>query len=255
MNIQILDSYEQISIARAEIFAQVVTQKPDAVLGLATGSTPIGMYRELIRRHKENGLSFARVTTFNLDEYIGLQPEHPQSYRRFMQENLFSQIDVPPEKTHVPMGNIPNEQFDSYEKFCPYYESEIAKAGGIDVQVLGIGSDGHIAFNEPGTPLDSRTHVVELTEQTICDNARFFESRDDVPRRAVTMGVGTILEARKIVLIAVGKNKAEAIRGAIAGSITDQNTASALQQHSDTTFLLDRDAAKLLCDTKKQILN
>jgi glucosamine-6-phosphate deaminase len=246
MNILIFDNYEQISSAAADIFAKVLTQKPNAVLGLATGSTPLGMYRELIRRHKEERLSFARATTFNLDEYIGFSPEHPQSYRRFMQENLFSQIDIPPENTHVPLGNIPNEQFDSYETFCDFYESQIAKAGGIDVQILGIGSDGHIAFNEPGTPLDSRTHVVALTEQTIRDNARFFESIRDVPRRAITMGVGTILETRKIVLLATGKNKAEAIRGAIEEHMTVQNTASALQNHSDTTVILDRDAASLL---------
>ncbi|MDR1385200.1 MAG: glucosamine-6-phosphate deaminase [Planctomycetaceae bacterium] len=250
MNIIVFDDYEQVSRAAAEIFAKVLARKPNAVLGLATGSTPLGMYRELIRRHKKEQLSFARMTTFNLDEYIGLTPDHPQSYRRFMQENLFSQIDIPPENTHVPFGNIPNEQFDSYDTFCDYYESEIAKTGGIDVQILGIGSDGHIAFNEPGTPLDSRTHVVALTEQTIRDNARFFESIHDVPRQAITMGVGTILEARKIVLLATGKNKAEAIRGAIEEQMTDQNTASALQNHPDTTMILDHAAASLLRQKK-----
>jgi glucosamine-6-phosphate deaminase len=241
MEIIIQKSYEEISKSAAEVVAEVVNNKPDAVLGLATGSTPLGLYKELIRRHKEEGLDFSHVTTFNLDEYVGLAPNHDQSYHYFMHENLFRHINVPPENVHVPSGTTSN-----YRAFCDWYEQRIVDAGGIDVQVLGIGSDGHIAFNEPGSSLGSRTRLKTLAEQTIDDNARFFASKDDVPIYAITMGVGTILEAEKLLLVANGANKADAIADAIEGPVSASCTASALQLHPDAVYFIDGAAAAKL---------
>lgn len=241
MDIIICSSYEELSRRAARVVADVVKAKPNAVLGFATGSSPVGLYRELVRMHREGGLDFSRVTTFNLDEYVGLPPAHPQSYFHFMHENLFGHINVPRDRVHVPSGT----QKD-HAAFCAWYEARIRECGGIDVQVLGIGSDGHVAFNEPGSSLGSRTRMVTLTEQTLRDNARFFERPDDVPRHAISMGVGTILEARKCVLVANGKNKAPAVAAMAEGPITCMITASALQYHPDTTVFLDEAAAGLL---------
>lgn len=241
MEVIIKNTYEEMSKEAAREVAQVMNSKPNAVLGLATGSTPLALYKELIRMHQEEGLDFSQVTTFNLDEYVGLPKSHNQSYHYFMNENLFKHINIPRQNTYVPSGTTGN-----YEAFCRWYEQRIEECGGIDLQVLGIGSDGHIAFNEPGSSLGSRTRIKTLTRQTIEDNARFFDKVEDVPVYAITMGVGTILEARKIVLVANGEGKAEAVAGAIEGPVTSMCTASALQLHRDTMFFLDRNAASKL---------
>lgn len=241
MEIIIKDTYEQVSCAAADVVAATLHTKPNAVLGLATGSTPLGLYKELIRMHQEGTLDFAQVTSFNLDEYVGLSRRHPQSYHRFMHEHLFAHVNIPEPNRHVPSGTS-----DNYREYCQWYEARIEQCGGIDLQVLGIGGDGHIAFNEPGSSLGSRTRIKTLAKQTLEDNARFFESADDVPRYAITMGVGTILESRRIVLIANGENKADAVADAIEGPVTSMCTASALQMHRDTIVILDRGAASKL---------
>lgn len=225
----------------ADFLAKQITAKPDSVLGLATGSTPVQIYAELIARHQAGQLDFSEVTTFNLDEYVGLAPTDPHSYRYFMEENLFSQINIPPEQTHVPDGRALD-----FENYCQRYEKQIRDLGGIDLQLLGIGRDGHIAFNEPGSSLGSRTRLKTLTSETIRDNSRFFGSVEQVPRLAITMGVGTILETRKCLLVAFGENKAHAIAQAVEGPVTAQVTASALQLHPDVTVIVDQDAARHL---------
>ncbi|HVX14383.1 MAG TPA: glucosamine-6-phosphate deaminase [Pirellulales bacterium] len=232
---------EGVARTAARFVARLVRRKQNCVLGLATGGTPLGMYRELIRMHREEGLDFSHVATFNLDEYVGLEPTHPQSYRRFMQENLFDHLNVEPRHTHVPDGRALD-----FDAFCQQYERMIVEAGGIDLQVLGIGSDGHIAFNEPGSSLGSRTRLKTLTEETIRDNARFFGSAEQVPRLAVTMGVGTILESRQCLLLACGPTKARAIRDTVEGPVTAQVTASALQLHRDVIAVVDEEAGRLL---------
>lgn len=239
MEVVICSSYDELSNLAAEAVAGVIRNKPKAVIGLATGSSPLGLYKELIRMHKADGLDFSQVTSFNLDEYVGVGPDHEQSYRRFMNENLFEGINIDIAKTNVPDGLAKD-----YKRFCGAYEEKIAAAGGIDVQVLGIGSDGHIAFNEPGDSLASRTHTVTLNEQTIDDNARFFEKKEDVPIYACTMGVGTVLDARKCVLVANGKGKVKAVAAMIEGPISGMCTASALQMHNDTQVFLDEEAAR-----------
>jgi glucosamine-6-phosphate deaminase len=241
MRVIIERDYNGMSRRGAEMVADLVRKKPDCVLGLATGSTPIGLYKELIRMSREEGLDFSRVTSFNLDEYYGLGPEHDQSYRYFMEKNLFEGLKTRPKKTHVPDGLAPDP-----EAYCEQYERMIRDAGGIDLQVLGIGRDGHIGFNEPSSSLGSRTRLKTLTEETISDNARFFASADDVPKFAITMGVATIFEARRCVLLASGVNKAKVVREAIEGPITSQVTASALQLHRDTIVVLDEEAATAL---------
>lgn len=241
MEIVIKETYEELSQAAAQVVAQTLNSKPNAVLGLATGSTPLKLYQELIRRHKEEGLDFSQVTTFNLDEYVGLPKDHVQSYHYFMQENLFKHINVPQQNIYIPSGTT-----DNYHAFCSWYEQRIRECGGIDLQVLGIGGDGHIAFNEPGSSLGSRTRIKTLARQTIQDNARFFDQPNDVPNYAITMGVGTILEARKIILLANGQKKADAIAEALEGPVTCQCTASALQLHQDTMIFLDHAAASRL---------
>jgi len=238
MEIVICKDYDELSKLAAAEVAAVVREKPDAVLGLATGSSPVGLYAELIRLRKEEGLDFSEVTTFNLDEYIGLPPEREQSYRYFMNEKLFDHINIDKENTHLPDGMA-----DDVDTFCYEYESMIDASGGIDIQVLGIGSDGHIGFNEPGSSLASRTRIKTLTEQTIDDNARFFEKKEDVPIYAITMGVGTILDAERIVLVATGKNKAATVGDAFEGPVSCMCTASALQLHPDSVIFLDKDAA------------
>jgi glucosamine-6-phosphate deaminase len=225
----------------ARFVAELVRKKPDCVLGLATGSTPLLTYRELIRLHREESLDFSRVTTFNLDEYVGLASVHPQSYRQFMQVNLFDHLNVELTNTNVPDGRALD--FDNH---CRQYEQRIKDAGGIDLQILGIGSDGHIAFNEPGSSLGSRTRLKTLASETIRDNARFFGGEDKVPRLAVTMGVGTILESRRCLLLAFGPHKAGAVRDTVEGPVTAQVTASALQLHREVIGVFDEAAARLL---------
>jgi len=232
---------EAVSRKAAAMIADLVRRKPDAVLGLATGSSPLGTYRELIRLHREEGLDFSRVTTFNLDEYVGLPPSHPQSYRYFMQKNLFDHINIDPRRTHIPDGRALD-----FATSCATYEQQIRESGGIDLQLLGIGSVGHIAFNEPGSSLGSRTRLKTLARETIRDNARFFGSEEEVPKMAVTMGVGTILESRRCLLVAMGEGKAEAIERTVEGPVTAQVTASALQLHRDVVVVLDEPAASRL---------
>lgn len=241
MEIIVKDNSEQLSRSAATIVARVLNSKPNAVLGLATGSTPMGLYRELVRMHKDEGLDFSQVTTFNLDEYVGLTQRHPQSYHYFMHENLFKHINIPRQNVYIPSGTT-----DNYKAFCQWYEDEIKRHGGIDLQILGIGSDGHIAFNEPTSSLGSRTRIKTLAKQTIDDNARFFDSPDQVPVYAITMGVGTILEAHKILLLANGRAKAAAIAAAIEGPVTSMITASSLQLHRDAMAIIDREAASQL---------
>jgi glucosamine-6-phosphate deaminase len=241
MEVVVLPSYEQMSRAAAQVVADVLNTKPNAVLGMATGSTPLGLYQELVRRHREEGLDFTQVTTFNLDEYVGLRPEHKQSYHYFMHENFFQHVNIARGNIYIPSGTTSN-----YRSFCAWYERRIEECGGIDVQILGIGSDGHIAFNEPGSSLSSRTRLKTLAKTTIDDNARFFEKPSDVPTYAITMGVGTILEARTLLLLASGKNKAEAVAAMIEGPVTSMTTASALQLHESAQVFLDESAASQL---------
>lgn len=213
------------------------------VLGLATGGTPIPFYQELRRLHSEHGLSFKGVISFNLDEYIGLDRQHPQSYWRFMHEQLFDHIDIIPENIHIPDGTVDELVLRSH---CAAYERTIKNAGGIDLQILGIGTTGHIGFNEPGTTRDSRTDIVDLTEETRMSNSRFFDSIDEVPTKAISMGCGTILDAKQIALMAWGEQKAPVVRRALQGPVTSDCPASFLQDHPNATFYLDEAAASQL---------
>jgi glucosamine-6-phosphate deaminase len=238
MEVIVQPDYEQMSKVAAQIVVEILNAKPNAVLGMATGSTPLGLYQELVRLHREGQLDFSRVTTFNLDEYVGLSTSHPQSYHYFMREQFFQHVNIPPQNINIPSGTTSN-----YPAFCEWYEQRIEECGGIDLQILGIGSDGHIAFNEPTSSLSSRTRLKTLSKQTIDDNARFFDRREDVPVYAITMGVGTILDARQLVLVASGKAKAKAIAQAVEGPVTSMITASALQMHRDATVIVDEEAA------------
>jgi len=238
MEVVIQRDYEQMSKVAAQVVVEVLNAKPNAVLGMATGSTPLGLYQELVRLHNEEQLDFSRVTTFNLDEYVGLRVDHPQSYHYFMHEHFFKHVNIPRQNINIPSGTTSN-----YPAFCEWYEARIEECGGIDVQILGIGSDGHIAFNEPTSSLSSRTRLKTLSKMTIDDNARFFDRREDVPIYAITMGVGTILDARKLVLVASGKAKARAIAQAVEGPVTSMVTASAIQMHQDATVVVDEEAA------------
>ena len=241
MEVIVKDGYESVSRLAAEMIADQVRMKPRTVLGLATGSTPLGAYRELVRMHREDGLDFSQVVTFNLDEYVGLPATHEQSYRRFMNENLFDLLNIRKENTHVPDGLA-----EDVAAACDAYEAAIADHGGIDLQLLGIGSNGHIAFNEPGSSLASRTRVKTLTRKTREDNARFFKSIDEVPRHAVTMGIGTVLDARRVILAASGAGKADAVAAAAEGPIAAVCPASILQAHRLVTIIVDKSAASKL---------
>ncbi len=253
MDIIIKENYEEMSKCAAGIIAAHVRENPRLVLGLATGATPVGTYKELIRMHREEGLDFSQVVTFNLDEYLGVgmdlgKPNHlDQSYAWFMHEELFAHINIKPENIHIPDGLTPDP-----EEFCRWYEEAIINAGGIDLQVLGIGRDGHWAFNEPGSSLASRTRVQALTKETLDDNYESFYKqagipREEMPHFAITMGIGTILEARHLLMLANGKKKAEVVAKALEGPVTSQVTASAIQLHSGkATVILDREAASEL---------
>ena len=241
MEIVICKTKEEASKIAADMITAAVKKNPKTVLGLATGSTPVPMYKEMIKAVKSKKVSYKAVKSWNLDEYVDLPPTHDQSYRYFMDKNLFDSIDIKKSNTHVLNGLAKD-----IDKECKSYEAAIKKAGGIDIQVLGIGSDGHIAFNEPGTSLASDTDVVYLTPQTIKDNSRFFKSAKDVPTRALSRGVGSILKAKKIILLAFGKNKADAVKGCVEGPVSQFCTASALQMHADTWVFCDREAASKL---------
>lgn len=241
MLLVIRKDYQEISYEGAIIIANLIRKKPDCVLGFATGSTPLGMYKELIRLHREEGLDFSKVVTFNLDEYVGLPPSHNQSYQYFMWENLFKHINIDPRYVHMPMGMA-----DDIEQFCYWYEDKIKQYGGIDLQILGIGAKGHIAFNEPGSSLGSRTRIKTLSEQTCQDNARFFKNKEEVPKYAITMGVGTIMEAKRLLLMASGTAKADAIKNTVEGPIMAKFPATIVQMHQYATILIDREAASKL---------
>lgn len=241
MEIVICKTKEEASRKAADLVAALVKANPKCVLGLATGSTPVEMYKCLIADNKAKKISFKMVKSWNLDEYWGLPGTHDQSYRYFMDQNLFDSIDIQKKNTHVLNGLAKD-----WKKEVAAYEAAIDKVGGIDLQVLGIGSDGHIAFNEPGSALTSRTRIVSLTPQTIKDNARFFKKAADVPKQALSMGVGTIMEARRIVLLAFGENKADAVKGMVEGGISQFCTASVLQLHDDAWIFCDEAAAKKL---------
>jgi glucosamine-6-phosphate deaminase len=234
MEIIIQPTQESATDIAARIIARLLRDKPDAVLGLATGSTPLLLYKKLIAMN----LDWSQVTTFNLDEYIGLPREHPQSYHSFMWENLFQHVNLTKENIHIPDGNAKD-----IPRFCSEYEAQIKAAGGIDLQVLGIGTDGHIGFNEPTSSLASRTRIKTLTRQTCKDNARFFGSEEAVPKHVITMGIGTIMEARQNLLLAFGTNKARAVVEAVEGPITSINPASILQMHPVVKVCLDEPAA------------
>ncbi len=238
MKVIICGDYDAMSACAAGIFASAIKAKPDVVLGLATGTTPVGLYAELARRNKAGEVSFKRVRTFNLDEYVGLAPDHEQSYRRFMNAKFFDHVDIDKANTRVPDGAAADLAAE-----CRAYEEGMKAAGGVDLQLLGIGSNGHIGFAEPGSPGDGRTSVVDLAESTITDNSRLFLSAEEVPRRALSMGIGTIIEAREIVLLASREGKAGAVAWAVEGPVAADCPASFLQEHTNVTFVIDEAAA------------
>ena len=241
MNVLIYDSEEQIGIAAGNYMCGQVLQKPDSVLGLATGSTPLKPYGQMIELYKKGVVDFSKVTTFNLDEYVNLDVNDKNSYHSFMHENLFDHINIPADQINFLDGNA-----EDPEEECRRYEEKIKKAGGIDIQLLGIGSNGHIAFNEPADCFQRWSHVVTLKESTVKDNSRFFKSIDEVPTQALTMGIGSIMQAKKILIIAIGENKAKAIKQLIDGNVPPMCPASVLQFHTDVTLMLDRAAAALI---------
>jgi len=243
MRIVVKNSSEEAADFSAEFMVQSIRGQSDITLGLATGSSPVRTYEKLIERHKNNDVSFKSVTTFNLDEYLGLTGDHPQSYRFFMNEKLFNHIDIDFSNTHIPNGSSPTPV-----QACNDYESLIQQKGGIDLQLLGIGRNGHIGFNEPTSSLTSRTRVKTLTKDTVEANQHNFTEEEYQPHLAMTMGIGTIMEARQILLLATGEGKAQAIRDMVEGPLAAKCPASMLQMHMNATIVIDRDAAKLLED-------
>ena len=240
MKVIIVKDYEEMSLKAFEVMHEVVANKPDAVLGLATGSTPIGLYKNMIKDHKENGTSYKQIKTVNLDEYAGLDYSSDQSYVYFMRSNLFDHIDIDLANTNIENGKATNRQEE-----CDRYNA-LLEVMQQDIQVLGIGSNGHIAFNEPGTPFGSVTHIVDLAESTIKDNSRMFASIDEVPRQAFTMGLKNIMNAKKVLILANGANKAKAVYGLVKGEVTEDLPASVLQLHPDCILVCDESAAALL---------
>jgi glucosamine-6-phosphate deaminase len=241
MEIIIQPDSRKASLIAARIVARVVREKTRPVLGFATGNSPLQVYKDLIRMHREEGLDFSRVTTFNLDEYVGLASDHPSSFHAFMEQHLFGHVNIPEENVHIPDGmtkDIP--------AFCRRYEEDIKAAGGIDVQILGIGTDGHVGFNEPSSSLASRTRIKTLTDQTRKDNAVFFGGEENVPFHCITMGVGTIMDSRMCLLLAFGKKKARAIAATCEGPITTMVPGSVLQMHPHAIIIIDKDAASEL---------
>ena len=251
MEIIIQPTYTQLVAVSAEVIRAALLKKPNLVLGLATGSTPIGLYKALVRMHKTDGLDFSEVITFNLDEYVGIPPSHPHSYHTFMETHFFNAVNIPPENCHIPQSTAV-----AHAEFCERYEAAIVDAGGIDIQVLGIGKDGHIGFNEPSSSLGSRTRIKTLTQSTLDANAPHFGgSIEAVPKMAITMGVGTIMEAKQCLLLASGASKATAIAQAVEGPITAEVPASVLQMHPRTSVVIDEAAASRLkrVDYYKQV--
>ena len=237
MNFIVCNNYEEISEKAAEIIAELVKSKPNCILGLATGSTPVGTYKELISKNKNGEISFKNTISYNLDEYYPISPENNQSYRYFMNENLFNHIDIPMENTHLLNGEANDPDAE-----CKAYDEAIENAGGIDIQILGIGRNGHIAFNEPDEALIAPTHKTGLTADTIDANSRFFESTDLVPKFALTMGMASIFAARKIILLANGASKAQAISELRSDKITTSNPSTLLKLHPDVTIICDKEA-------------
>ena len=240
MKVIVTENYEEMSKVAADILIGIVKNNPNAVLGLATGSSPIGTYENMAKDCRENGTSYKGVTSVNLDEYVGLTADHDQSYAYFMRTNLFDKIDIDLNNTNLPKGSAKDLQAE-----CDRYNALLEKYQQ-DVQVLGLGSNGHIGFNEPGTPFDSVTHLVDLTENTIKDNSRLFNSIDEVPKQALSMGIKNIMNAKSIVMVVSGKNKAKAVYGMVKGEITPELPASVLQLHPFVTIVCDKDAASLL---------
>ncbi len=243
MRIIITENYDDMSNIATDIIAAQLILNPDSVLGLATGSTPTGMYEGLVKLYNEGRIDFKDVVTFNLDEYCGLPDENDQSYHYFMDKNLLSKVNVAPENINIPSGVA-----EDMEKTCIEYDEKIQSFGGTDIQVLGIGVNGHIGFNEPGDVFVGETHIIDLDETTIEANARFFEKKDDVPKQAITMGMRSIMSAGRILLMASGSGKAKAIYDAIKGPITPLVPASILQLHEDVIVVVDKEAAKLITD-------
>ncbi|MBQ8804694.1 MAG: glucosamine-6-phosphate deaminase [Tyzzerella sp.] len=231
------ESYEEMSRVAANILAAQITLKPNSVLGLATGSSPVGMYKELIKKYEAGDIDFSDISTVNLDEYKGLTRDNDQSYYYFMNDNLFDHVNIDKART-----NVPNGMAEDPEAECVRYESLIKELGGVDLQLLGIGRNGHIGFNEPSDSFDKATHLSDLEESTIEANKRFFASIDDVPRQAFSMGIGTIMSAKKIVVVASGADKADAVKKAFTGPVTPQVPGSILQFHPDVTVICDAEA-------------
>jgi glucosamine-6-phosphate deaminase len=236
----VADERAEVERAVAREIEALVRAKPTAVLGLATGNTPIGVYAELIRLHREESLDFSRVTTFNVDEYWGLPPGHPRTFRRWMHEHLFDHVNVPPDNIRMPDAGLPPERT---VEFCARYEAAIEKAGGIDLLILGIGRNGHIGFNEPGAARDSRTRIVDMAPMTRTDAAAAFGSVDEVPKQTITIGLATILDARSIRTMAFGSSKAEIVARLLSEPIGPDLPATYLREHADVTLHLDREAA------------
>lgn len=236
MKIIVAEDYNEMSRIAALNIKELVNSKNNAVLGLATGSTPIGTYENLINMNRNNEIDFSNVRTVNLDEYIGIDGSNSQSYRYFMNEKLFDHININRENTYVPNGCA-----EDIEKEAQNYDKMIDELGGIDLQILGVGNNGHIAFNEPDSYLNVGTHVTGLAENTIRANARFFKSMDEVPKKAITIGLGQIMKAKKIILLANGANKADAVKGLFSGKITTNNPATLLQLHKDVTIIIDKE--------------
>lgn len=243
MTIYIKDSYEEMSLKAARMVAAQVTLKSESVLGLATGSTPIGMYKELVSMYENDDLDFSEVTTFNLDEYYQLPVENDQSYAYFMDHHLFNHVNVPKDRI-----NIPNGIAADVDKVCNDYDKGISDNNNMDIQILGIGNNGHIGFNEPDVKFEAGTHLVELDEDTIEANARFFASKDQVPKRAISMGIRNIMHSKKVVLLANGENKAKVLHKMLFGPVTPNLPASVLQLHNDVTIVLEKEAAKYIIE-------
>lgn len=240
MKIKIVDDYEEMSRQGAQIVIDQLIKKPSSVLGLATGSTPVGLYKNLVEAYARGEITFSSVRTVNLDEYIGIRNDNPNSYHAFMQKYLFGKVDIKSENVNIPSGTPANAEI-----FCKLYNLTLNNLPR-DIQILGLGSNGHIGFNEPGTPFKERTHVVRLAQSTINDNARFFSSPEEVPQSAITMGISDIMQAKKIILMASGENKARAVKDMVKGYVTEYCPATSLRNHPDCIVILDRAAAKYI---------
>ncbi|WP_428909884.1 glucosamine-6-phosphate deaminase [Niallia sp. Krafla_26] len=237
MKIIKVESYDQLSKTAAEMVIEKVRREPKTVLGLATGGTPVGLYKELVKDHQNGGTSYKEVSSFNLDEYVGLSGDDPNSYRYFMDEHLFNHVDISKENTHVPLGNT-----EDHQQHCQDYENLLKERGGVDLQILGIGPNGHIGFNEPGTSFQSETQVVELMDSTREANARFFNSIDEVPTHAISMGIATIMRSKEIILMVSGETKREALAQLLNGEVNENFPASILKNHPNVTVIADKDA-------------